>query len=246
MQIPINSGLSENYQVIAMQSSILFSDKEFPQTPAQIFEIRANQKLIKVFLVASQSDGKRGRIYAINGYTGTLQNNVSFYLNGNLTKNPSINVNEWAMFGINFGEILDFSNYRGEISLVGPVTINNLSYYRLNDLQIIKRPTNRLWAGVKTLAGTDVDWSYWWDPNANPNLAAGTYNWGEVLILSAENQYEINGADIYNSYAGTNKIIVDDTKIDTNAYDVNTFKLSRYEYNVITGAVLQSQTYKPI
>lgn len=247
IEIPINTGLSSSFKVIAFQSAVLYTQKKFSKNPVKIFEIRANQSLTKVYLVSSQEDDQRARIYAINGYTGGLQSGITFYINGKPALNPSININEWAMLGINFGNILDFTNTLGRLRISGPLLVNNLSYYQLDELQVIKKPVNRLWTEVKSFSGDPLEWSFW-DPEkaTDPGPLAQGRNWGEVLIISAENQYEINGKDIYNSFAGTNKIIVDDTQIDINNYNTNKFNFNSYEYNIITGALLESQTLKAV
>jgi len=247
IEIPINGGLSSSFKMIAFQSSVLYIKEKFPMDPVKIFEIRSNNSLTKIYLVSSQEDGQRGKIYAINGYTGGSEKGITFYVNGKPSITPSININEWAVLGINFGNLLDFANNLGKIRISGPLLVNNLSYYQLDDLQIIKKPVNRLWTEVRSASGEDLTWTSW-DPEKD--LDSGAFyqgkNWGEVLIISAENQYEINGQDIYNSFAGTNKIIIDDTQIDRDVYNTNTFNLTGYEYNVITGALLESKTLKAV
>jgi hypothetical protein len=236
LEIPINSGAAENFKMIAFQSAIFYNEKNFPEEPVKIFEIKSNTSLTKIYLQSSQENNQRAKIYAIDAYTGARQRGIIYYVNGNPSLNPSVNIHEWATLGINFGSILDFANSPGHIRISGPLVVNNLSYYQLDDLQVLKRPLNRIWAEVKSSLGIDLKWQAWFD----------NFTWGEVLIISADNQYEINGKDIYNSFVGTNKIIIDDTQIGEDLYNTNSFNLNSFEYNVITGALLESKTLKAV
>ncbi len=77
---------------------------------------------------------------------------------------------------------------------------NNISYYQANSLQQLQRYISRPWISVKNDGIIDLDWQYW----------VNDYVWQEVLVISSSNLYSTNPDDIYKSYVGTNKIIVDD------------------------------------
>jgi len=57
---------------------------------------------------------------------------------------------------------------------------------------------------VKVLNATDLDWKFW---------NVGSFNWNKVLVLSETSYYGVNPAEVYKSYTGTNKIIVDDSRV---------------------------------
>jgi hypothetical protein len=61
---------------------------------------------------------------------------------------------------------------------------------------VITRP----WANVKTEDGTNFDWQHW----------KTNYSWNGMLVVSTSSTYGVNPSEIYKTYIGTNKIIIDD------------------------------------
>lgn len=220
--IPVNSNKDANYEIMAMQSLIRFNEDFFPYAPTQIMQINSKNKIIKFYMVANHPTGKRAKIYAIDGNTGALYNGVVFYLNGKVVKEPTINVNEWAMMGIGFPSILNFKSYVGSIMINGPIIFNSLSFYQTTNLQAIQTVTKRPWARVKFAVDGVFDWEYWND----------YFVWQGVLVQSSVSYYGVNPADLYKAYTGTNKIIVDDTRV---------FSFKDYEYTVFKDVLWQSQ-----
>lgn len=220
--IPINSNKTPNYEVMAMQSLIRFNGDFFPYAPTQIMQINAKGKIIKFYMVANHPTGKRAKIYAIDGNTGALYNGIVFYLNGKVVKEPVLNINEWAMLGIGFPSILNFKSYAGSIMINGPIIFNSLSFYQTTNLQAIQSVTQRPWARVKFSTDGLFDWEYWND----------YFVWQGVLVQSSVSYYGVNPSDLYKAYTGTNKIIVDDTRV---------FSFGDYEYTVFKDILWQSQ-----
>lgn len=220
--IPINSNKDTNYEIMAMQSLIRFNEDFFPYAPTQIMQINAKGKTIKFYMVANHPTGKRAKIYAIDGNTGSLYNGISFYVNGKIVKEPVININEWLMLGIGFPGILNFKSYAGSIMINGPIIFNSLSYYQTTNLQAIQTVNKRPWARVKFATDGLFDWEYWNE----------YFVWQGVLVQSSVSYYGVNPSDLYKSYTGTNKIIVDDTRV---------FSFKDYEYLVFKDIFWQSQ-----
>lgn len=220
--IPINANKSADYEVMAMQSLIRFNSDFFPYAPTQIMQINSKGKIIKLYMVANHPNGKRAKIYAIDGNTGALYNGISFYVNGNVVKEPVLNVNEWAMLGIGFPSILNFKSYSGSIMINGPIIFDSLSYYQTTSLQEIQNVAKRPWARVKFALDGFFDWEYWND----------YYIWQGVLVQSSISYYGVNPADLYKAYTGTNKIIVDDSR---------PLRFGDYEYAVFKDIEWQSQ-----
>jgi hypothetical protein len=221
--IPINSGKTQNYEVMAMQSLVRFNGDFFPYAPTQIMQINSKTKTIKFYMVANHPTGKRAKIYAIDANTGALYNGISFYLNGKVVKEPILNINEWAMLGIGFPTILNFKGYAGSIMINGPIIFNSLSYYQTTTLQAIQNVNKRPWSRVKFAPDGFFDWEYWSD------IAI----WQGVLVQSSISYYGVDPSDLYKAYTGTNKIIVDDTRV---------FSLKDYEYSIFKDVEWQSQT----
>lgn len=227
LSIPINQSLATNYKVMAMQAAIRYDEDFFPYSPTQIFEIQSKDSLIKFYMVANHPSGKRAKIYAVNTNTGQIESGIAFYWNGNLVKEPSITVKEWGFLGISFSNILDFRNVTGAFRINGPILVNNISHYQSTNLQEVQQVALRPWFKVKYSGINVLDWEFW----------DSAYLWQGVLVLSSTSYYGVNPSDIYKSYTGTNKIIVDDDRV---------FSLNSYEYNVYQDVSWQQDTINAV
>jgi hypothetical protein len=234
ISIPINDSLSDNHRVMAMQIATRYDQDFFPASPTEIFQIQSKNNLIKFFIVADSPKGQRGKIYAINATTGKLENGITFYLNGNLVSDPVLTVKEWALIGISFSSILNFDNFEGSIRINGPLTVNLISHYKSTNLQEVQTVTKRPWFKVRYSGIYDLLWDFW----------DTAYKWQGVLVLSSTSYYGVNPSDIYKSYAGTNKIIVDDYSTLDEKTKVLSFK--DYEYNIYTDVEWQSTTQNAV
>lgn len=218
--IPINKFNSNDYKVMAMQIAVRYDQQFFPYSPTSIFEIETKNKTIKFFMVADSPEGQRAKIYAINANTGKLEDGVVFYLNGNIVNDPVITIQEWAFLGISFSNILNFNSFIGALKINGPLLVNLVSTYQSTNLKEVQNVTKRPWFKVRYSGPLELEWNFW-------NSA---YKWQGVLVLASTSYYGANPSDIYKSYAGTNKIIVD----DYNSADSNPKVLlfNNYEYNL--------------
>jgi hypothetical protein len=204
LMVPVNASRAEGFRVIAMQLAIRFDGDYFPYAPTQIFEIESKGSYIKFYLVACDPSGRRAKIYAIDTKTGLVQNGIGFYWNGKIVKEPVVTLQDWGFLGISFSDSLDFSYFEGAIRLTGPLLFNNISFYQSTNLQEVQNVSERPWFRVKVLNSTDLDWKFW---------NTGSFNWNKVLVLSETSYYGVNPSEVYKSYTGTNKIIVDDDKV---------------------------------
>lgn len=223
---PVNAKQSSDYKITAIQTSIMFDDQAFPDTAIQILELESNKSHIKFYLESVHPTGKRGRIYAINAATGQVDSSSIFYLNGSRVSNPVISVGEWNVLSVGFINGVDFSGETGGLRVNGPVIVNNLSYYQETGIQKAKSGLLRQWYGVKFSGQTVRDWDYW-----------DLDTWEEVLVISPESYYGVNPEDLYNSYAGTNKIIIGDTK---------QFTIGNYQYTAYKDIQTQSEVVIPV
>ena len=203
LMIPVNESRAEGFKVIAMQMAVRFDGDYFPYAPTQIFEVQSKDSYIKFYMVASDPSGRRAKIYAIDANTGLIQNGIGFYWNGKVVKEPVITLQEWGFLGINFSSSLNFSFFEGAVRLTGPLLFNSISYYQSTNLQEVQNIAERPWFRVKVLGSYKLDWEFW---------DSGSFNWNKVLVLSETSYYGVNPSDVYKSYTGTNKIIVDDER----------------------------------
>lgn len=228
LSIPVNQTMSGNYKVLAMQAAVRFDQDFFPFAPTEIFEIKSKNIHTKFFLVANHPSGKRAKIYGINAKTGQLQNNIGFYWNGNIVKEPVLTIKEWGFLGISFPTILDFSNMVGSININGPVMFNTISYYQSTNLQEVQNLVYRPWFSVKNLPPLTLEWDYW---KSTPFI------WNGVLIRSSTSYYGVDPSTVYKSYTGTNKIVVDTD---------NVIRMQNYDYSVYKGVEWQGETFSAV
>lgn len=231
---PINSGKSSTYAVGAIQAAIRYDYDLFPEDLVEVFEIESdsvgNQKYIKFYLVATDSTRKRGKIYAMDTATGRIDESILFFLNGRLVRNAVINLGEWSMLGIQFGNKIEFGGdfpQPGAFRITGPLTMNNISHYQFDsDLeeQTIK---TRPWINVKFGQSGDA---FWGDYDTE-------YTWGEVLFLLSTQTANIDPASIYQVYTGTNKFIIDSGEV---------FNLNSYSYKFYKDLTWQNQSIIPV
>jgi hypothetical protein len=214
--IPVNESRAEGFKIIAMQMAVRFDGDYFPYAPTQIFEIQSKDSYIKFYMVASDPTGRRAKIYAIDARTGLVQNGIGFYWNGKIVKEPVLTLQEWGFLGINFSNSLNFSFFEGAVRLTGPLLFNSISYYQSTNLQEVQSISERPWFRVKVLGSYGLDWEFW---------DSGSFNWNKVLVLSETSYYGVNPSDVYKSYTGTNKIIVDDSR---------PISIGQYSYTVFT------------
>ena len=199
LSLPINKELSTSYGVSAMQLWTRYDQDTFSSTPTELFEINHKNGSIKFYLQANSSIGDRGKIFALN-QNGIEYNGLSFYLNGNLVREPVLSIKEWSTIGISFLTPLIFDSYLGSINITGPAIFNNIAYYQASSLQEVESRTIRPWFKVLTDGVAVFDWQFWFN----------NFTWDGMLIVGSSQFYGINPADIYKTYIGTNKIIVDD------------------------------------
>lgn len=227
LSIPVNSQLSNNYKINAMQIWYRYDESRFPGSATQLFEINYKGEKIQFFIVTNNDLGNRARIFAINADTGQAYNGISYFLNGKLVREPIVTTKEWAVLGLRFLDSLNFDSYIGSINLNGPGVFNNVSYYQSTDLQQVQRTITRPWLNVKSEGLIDYEWQYWFD----------NYLWEGMLSISTSEIYGVSPENIYKSYSGTNKIIIDDNKglsVDADALRI---------YNAISWS---SETVSPV
>ncbi len=198
--VPINQNEADNYRISAAQIWMRYDQDAFPLTPAEIFEIEYKGDTIKFYIVADNPEGTRARIYAMSVLTNSTYNGISYFLNGSIVREPVLTIKEWAVLGLAFSTALNFDLFIGGINLTGPLVFNNISYYQANSLQQVQANLTRPWLRIETDGVTNFDWEYW----------LNNFTWEGVLVISASDLYGVSPLDVYKTYIGTNKIIIDD------------------------------------
>ena len=199
VSVPINSSLSNNYKISALQIWLRYSFDKFPYGSVQVFELQHKNDTIQFFVSAISEQGDRGKLFAVNKSNGQQVNGLAFYINGNLVKDPVLEAKEWSVIGVSFANSINMDNFLGYINLNGPFVFNNITNYQSTALQDIQSKIYRPWLRVKNNGSSDLYWTYWYT----------SYNWNGVLVLSSSELYGVNPSVLYENYTGRNKIVID-------------------------------------
>jgi hypothetical protein len=203
LSIPMNTSKGSDYKVGAVQSWMYYDKNSFPTNQEFVlFKIlyKGGTKLVCARTVNASAN--TAKVYIRDEETNSINQGVAFYLNGNITTNPTISAKEWNVLGIAFLPSLNLDSHTGYINITSPLLFNNVSFYKSTYLQEIQGTKFRLWQEVKEEGGNTYDWSYWFN----------NFIWNDVLIIGDQGSFSIDPSSIYKTYTGTNKIIIDDNE----------------------------------
>jgi hypothetical protein len=170
-----------------------------------IFSIDHNNGTYDFFIQADASE-QRGYIFAVDRETQEVIDGVSYYLNGESVYAPFLVKDEWAVLGLEFEELLDFSLRTGLINLNGPLTYNNVSYNLATNIEKNETFEARIWSDM-------IDIGTWEDLQTEIDVIDGSvppYKWQQVKVISQNLEFTIDPKAIYEKYTGSNRIVVDD------------------------------------
>jgi hypothetical protein len=201
LSIPINASSATQYRLNAIQMFLFYNKDKFSSSAVQLFEIKGSDTIIRFYVKANDKSGKRARIYGISGKTATTEDGIAFFVNGKMVREAVISLNEWTSLGIAFATPMVFDEYPGALRLTDTVLFNNISHYESSSLQEIQRQSKRTWSKL------NADNDSWLE--VLRKTGSGNFLWNDVLVISTVSFFGINPGDIYKSYIGTNKIIVD-------------------------------------
>jgi hypothetical protein len=205
--IPVNQERKNDYSIGSLQLWMKYDPPEFPAVPFPIFEIDSLEKTIE-FVIRSDSSTKRGIIFARNKKTKLIENGITFYQNGIRVKNFIVEYNSWESIGVEFDTPLRFDSYPGYFNLFRGPTFNNISFFNITGLGETLGILARSW--LRVLTEDDIvnfDWEYWYDQNGNE-----IQQWRDVYVLGETRSSLITPQDIYKTFVGTNRIVVDDNE----------------------------------
>lgn len=204
--MPVNQKQKQSLSVGAMQVWMKFDITQFPVTNYPLFEIQSLDKTIE-FVVYVSASTQRGIVVPRNKRTKIIDNSVILYKNGNRVNNLYIEKGEWNSVGVEFSEPLSFDSYTGYINIFRGATFNNISYYPLEGLGQTDAILPRSW--LRVLTADDIvnyDWQFWYDQNGTSEIQ----QWRDVYILEETRETLLTPRDIYKTFIGTNRVVVDD------------------------------------
>lgn len=234
ISIPINQKISNYHKVSAIQIALRWPDFTFSSVPVEIFEIKSSDQHIKVLLDANGDAKDRGRIYAINAFTGQKQDGVTFYVNGRLVLNGMIYGKTWSILGISFSSPLNFANEIGAFRVTGSVLFNNLSFYQITEEQESSNFSYKKWFNLSSIDGIGKDWGYWKNLQVIPGQF---YTWRDVLFIASEKVVQVSPLDVYKRYTGTDRVVIDTD---------NSFSINGYKYLFYNNVEWKSTVTKPV
>ena len=224
--LTINESLGKDFQVGAIQLWTMYDYSIMPIEDMLIFEIDYLDSTIQFFIKADSSE-KRGIITAKDKNDPARDMSfVNFYQNGIYINDAIIEMGVWNCLAVSFDGGLNFENYSGKITLFGRMIFNNISYYLTEGLRLKRDLNPRSWRQVYDF-GSKI-WSYW------SSFEGGI--WRDVYVLSESNSYSVSPINIYNSYVGINRNVIED---DARMVIQNT------SFETITSAIWSGYIGKP-
>jgi hypothetical protein len=233
ISFPINTEQSLSYRVGAIQLFTKYNALSFNQTPERILEIQAYNKSVYGYVVADNDSGSRGRLY-FTDIDGQPVGGLSVYLNGSLVSSGYLIPNEWSVIGIQSAESFVFDAFTGNLNVVGNISVDSVSSYRITSDKTGVTTKFRTWAELESMLDSiGINPATWGDFLSQ----VPAITWENVLYIPTTKQYLIDLESIYKAYIGTNKFIVSDS---------STLSFKNYAYRAYIGAEWSSRVVSPV
>lgn len=203
LKIPINEKLNANSKLNAIQMFIYYdatadptqSNREaFQFSTKEIFNIVASDKTLTTTLTNTGTYLETATVSTSSTIAATDQD-IQYYINGELSATPTIRTNEWVVFTIVFNKPVVFDNFEGSFNITGPLAMDNITFYGISADEFSGNQIAGLWENV--LNQPNGGGTYTWNA-----LTGGIWN-DLVTIYGAEN-YPISPSSMYGLYTGTN------------------------------------------
>ena len=135
---PINEERKSLFSLSALQFMTRFEDPEKLDNDLLLFEIEGGGRYYGIKARSIHPQNNKLQLYSVNR-AGQEVEDIGFYLNGSLTKNPAINVREWNMIGMAFANPVGLNRATAQFRVVGPILFNAFSNYALTATQEAQR-----------------------------------------------------------------------------------------------------------
>jgi hypothetical protein len=201
--------------------------------------------VLRFSLSSNSEDNTRAKIsckISIAGGSFIDYNNITYYWNGNLVAFPEMTANEWGVLSISFQEFLVFNESPGRLDIKNSVLVDNLANYKISETESASSTTINTWNTAKFGSETwekVMDTDGFETPTNDPDDDNSWFNTYAVIEKSLK---PVDQTDIYRTYLGTNKIIVDTTDSET----PKAFKVNNCQYVVYNTTEWKTNTLNPI
>jgi hypothetical protein len=199
---PINEERKSLFSLSALQFLMRFEDPQKLNEDLLLFEIEGGGRYYGIKARSIHPQNEKLQLYSVNR-AGQQVEDIGFYLNGSLTKNPAIAIRDWNMLGMALANPIGLNRATAQFRVVGPVTFNAFSHYALTATQEAQR----------------------------------TLTQSQNRFFLEKDYFGISPKQIFNIYAGTNKII---------AADDIPLVPKEYQYTVFKDNNLRNQVFKPV
>jgi hypothetical protein len=226
ISLPVNKNRNSFFKIGALQMAFRYDEDLFPESPAPVFEIQDKNRTIQFYLVGEKQNRQRGFLFAIDATTGRRYSSITYSIDGNSVKRPTINLKTWVVLGLSFTTALDFNQSVGAIRITNPILVTNFSYYQITEEDEAERFAFRKWYAVRSEPDNPLDWDYW-----DEGL------WQEVLFLTEEEPKILDPTKIYKQFTGTDRVVIqDDSVLNLGSYRYNTFIDVRWSRQILDSA----------
>lgn len=159
---------------------------------------------------------------------------LTYYIDGHSTTSPTIQSGEWATIGILFPTTLNFNltDPNHGIFITGPGLFNNFVYFYVPISKYSQQNVYEKWQDLKNS-------KTWAQVEGSPS-----YSWFSATVISQNEIVTITPDQIFNLYAGLNKIIVDVDR--TNQVANPDLTLNGQQFLIYKNASWSSQVIKPV
>jgi hypothetical protein len=247
------------YKVASMQMSIKLDRAHFsnylskniiPLLDMNYINDQGFRNTIRFYATSVHPDNKRFKVVAYNRSTGRIESSISYFVNGNMVKDPVLTIDEWATVAMLFSTPLSLAGYKtGGLSIIGPALVNNISHYQSTKNDEFQNTSYRHWNDIDYSPSLNpdystvshLDWNYWKRGNAE-DFPDSSYppglDWQTVLVVSSRQINTLSPESIFDIFTGTNKFVVDSNS--------STFRINSPSYKVFDDSRWNVQQIRPL
>jgi hypothetical protein len=234
LSIPINEQQTSEYLLGGIQLWSFYNKSSTIDETIKVGRIKTANYVYDLYLIP-ETGNKRGTLKLYDAESGIEVVETIFYQNGSIVTNPIIYPQSWSSILISFGQSIVLDGQIGQLELYEGFLFNNIAFFQKSSDILGIRQISRDWNDVRA---TIVDIPGPVDPSID-NLWSLWDNstWAEIEQVEEIQTFTINGEDLYQSYFGLSKAILDD---DT------TLLINSDSYRVITNVTWSEYSGRPV